>query len=109
MLIELETLPLARLGVNPIVRLGNMQLVTRDEARHIINYCANYEIAVLGIEAFELLNKTQIMPDMNWILDCSCFYHDKAVFSKKSTDAARRFIAIAPATLYFEFVLNTSK
>ncbi len=106
MRIELETLPLEKLKIKPLVRPGSMQLVTREEARRIVNYCADYQIAILGIEAFELLNKTQIMPDMNWILDCSCFFYDKSTFSKKSTDAAKKFMENAPSKLYFELVLN---
>lgn len=106
MRIELEALPLAKLGVKPLVRPGSVQLVTRDESQRIINYCANNGIAVLGIEAFEQLSRTEIMPAMDWILDCSCFFYDKLTFSKKSTDAAKKFISSAPDALYFDFVLN---
>jgi len=70
----------------------------------LIQYCKLNDVAILGIEGFEVKGANRI-PNMDWIIDFSALLDEEGFVEKSSDESIHIFESLIPTDLLFEFVL----
>lgn len=97
--VSIESLP-----INPTLMWEGVPLFDISDGIGLVEYCEKNDIAVLGIEGFEIRGDQRI-PDMDCIVDFSASLNDKYFFTK-SLEASKRILSGLPnGSVFLEFVL----
>lgn len=94
------------LPISPTRLWGDTPLFGVSDGLELIEYCERNNIAILGIEGFEVDNDKRI-PNMDYIVDFSGLYRiSREDFTEKSLKISRSFIqGIGNPGIYLEFLL----
>lgn len=97
--VSIEDLPII-----PTLIWGGVPLFNISDGIGLVEYCQKNDLAVLGIEGFEVRGDQRI-PDMDCIVDFSASLNDE-YFVAKSLEASKRILSGLPnGSIFLEFVL----
>lgn len=96
------TKELGRLAGVTVARFGGLMLVESGEAEKLLDFLEGYDVLILGIEGFFVIDQV-IVPDMNAIADFSSLRSPS-----ESVREARMFVkAVAKRDLFLDFDIKS--